>query len=91
MAPSPLVDPTVLKIAAAHQKTSAQVILNWEWSLGIPSNPRSMNATHMMENLSAMDFSLQPTEIEQLNALPQDYCENDDWYECALKPNATSI
>jgi len=47
-----LVDPAVLSIAAAHNKTAAQVLIQWEFSEGMPINVRSQNEAHMRENLA---------------------------------------
>jgi len=48
-AASTLSDPVLLSITAAHAPaTPAQIILAWLWALGVPSNPRSMSATHMV-------------------------------------------
>ena len=77
--------PDVLAIAAAHAITPAQVILAWQWALGIPANPRSQNQTHMAENLAAytLGISLNQTEMDTLNTQPQVTCELDPrWYEC---------
>ena len=77
--------PDVLSIAAAHGITPAQVLLAWQWSLGIPANPRSMNKQHMMDNLAAytLGIALNQTEMDTLNTQPQVTCEIDkSWYEC---------
>jgi len=87
-ATTPLNDPVVLQIAAAHGRSPAAVILNWEWSLGLPVNPRSMNAAHMLDNLNIYNFTLTTDEIAQLSSRPQDYCKSDNWYEC-VPNNAT--
>lgn len=79
-----LEEPTIRQIAEAHGKTPAQVILNWEWNLGIPSNPRSMNATHMQENMGIYDWTLTAAEMKQMGAFHQDGCSIDgSFYECA--------
>lgn len=79
-----LQDPTVVSIAQAHGVTPAQVLIQWQYALGIPVNPRTTNATHMTENLNSYSFSLTQTEIRQLSSLPQDFCLSDPtWYECA--------
>lgn len=78
-----LQDPIVLATAHAHGVSAAQVILNWEWSLGVPPNPRSMSLAHMTENLNIFNFTLTANEKLALFNRPQDYCSLDpDWYEC---------
>jgi len=88
---STLTDPVLLEITAKHPgATPGQMILQWLWQQGIPSNPRSQNPTHMAQNLAAIDGSivLTPQEMQQLNTRPVDSCEFDpDFYECI--PTAT--
>jgi len=84
MSSTPTKDPTILSIASAHGKSAAQVIMAWEWSLGIPVNPRSQNATHMAENLDIYDIKITADESAKLMALHQDTCEEDPhFYQCA--------
>ena len=79
-----LQDPAVLAVAAAHGATPAQVILAWQWALGVPTNPRSMSAQHMADNLAAYAITLNQTEVHMLSTRPQDLCSVDaSWYECA--------
>ena len=79
-----LTDPVVLGIAAAHGATPAQVILSFLWSVGLPSNPRSMSPQHMADNLAAISaVQLTPAEIAQLSSRPVDTCAIDpSFYEC---------
>jgi diketogulonate reductase-like aldo/keto reductase len=80
-----LQDPVVLAVAAAHPgATPAQVILAWQWALGVPTNPRSMSPAHMADNLNAYGLLLNQSEIHALSSRPQDACVFDEnWYECA--------
>ena len=80
-----LAHPAVLAIAAQHAgATPAQVLIAWQWALGIPVNPRSQNAAHMADNLAAYALTLNQTEVDTLSAVQQDLCSFDgDWYECA--------
>ena len=79
-----LQDPVVLAIAAAHGATPAQVILAWHNALGVPTNPRSMSAAHMADNLAAYGITLNQSEVHWLSTRPQDLCTVDSsWYECA--------
>jgi len=87
---TPLVDPTVVAIAQAHNASPAQIIQAWEWSLGIPVNPRSMSLAHMQENLASYQITLTPAEIQALSTLPQDTCAIDPtMYECANTTTTT--
>ena len=82
--PAPLVanqlqHPTVLAIAAQHaDATPAQVLIAWQWALGIPVNPRSQNAQHMADNLAAYALTLNQTEVDLLSSITQDLCS----FEC---------
>jgi diketogulonate reductase-like aldo/keto reductase len=62
-------DETVVAIAKAHDKTSAQIILRWHLQAGNIAIPGSSNPDHILENLSIFDFELNPEEMEQLTAL----------------------
>jgi D-xylose reductase len=64
-------DPTALKIAAAHNRTAAQVLLQWQYTLGLPTNVRSQNVEHMRENLEAYSFTLSAEELKTLSTMPQ--------------------
>ena len=62
-------DTTVVSIAEAHDKTSAQIILRWHLQAGNIAIPGSSNPDHILENLSIFDFSLSDEEMENLTAL----------------------
>jgi 2,5-diketo-D-gluconate reductase A len=87
MAYTPMADPQVIKIAAAHKVTPAQVLIQWQYALGIPVQPRTQNAEHMRDNLNSFSFTLTEDEIKTLSTAAQDMCSKDgSWYECAAKP-----
>jgi len=58
--------PNITAIAMKHSKTPAQVVFRWHWQQGIVINPRTRNATHMMENLSIFDFELDNEDMMTL-------------------------
>nr|WP_243425310.1 aldo/keto reductase [Intestinimonas butyriciproducens] len=62
-------DPTVVSIAEAHDKTSAQIILRWHLQAGNIAIPGSSNPDHILENLSIYDFALTDAEMDRLTAL----------------------
>ena len=62
-------DETVVSIAEAYDKTSAQIILRWHLQAGNIAIPGSSNPDHILENLSIFDFELSQEEMEQLTAL----------------------
>lgn len=62
-------DETISAIAAAHGKTSAQVILRWHLQAGNIAIPGSSNEDHIQENFEIFDFNLTDEEMEQMTAL----------------------
>ena len=62
-------DPTIAAIAAAHGKTSAQVILRWHLQAGNIAIPGSSNPDHILENISIFDFELTDDEMARMTAL----------------------
>lgn len=71
-------DAVISKIADAHGKSSAQVILRWNLQKGVVVIPGSSNPDHIKENTELFDFELTEEEMEQINAL--DRSEKHDWY-----------
>jgi len=87
LAKTPITDLAVAQVASAHNVTAAQVLIQWQYALGVAVQPRSQNLNHMDENLRSYDFSLTNTEIDLLNSAPQVYCTVDPvFYECAPAP-----
>ncbi len=68
----------ISEIAAAHGKSSAQVILRWNLQKGIVVIPGSSNPDHIKENTELFDFELTNEEMEKINSL--DRGEKHDWY-----------
>lgn len=62
-------DPVITTIAAAHGKTSAQVILRWHLQDGHIAIPGSHNEKHIQENFDIFDFELTQDEMAQIAAL----------------------
>lgn len=65
-------DDTISSIAAAHDKTSAQVILRWHLQAGNIAIPGSRNPDHILENYEIFDFALSDSEMEQMTALDKE-------------------
>ena len=68
----------ISEIAAAHGKSSAQVILRWNLQKGVVVISGSSNPDHIQENMELYDFELTAQEMERINAL--DWGEKHDWY-----------
>jgi len=71
-------DAVISEIAAAHGKSSAQIILRWNLQKGVVVIPGSSNPDHIRENTELFDFELTEEEMERINAL--DRGEKHDWY-----------
>ena len=70
--------PVLREIAAAHGKTTAQVILRWNLQKGVAVIPGSSNPGHIHENISIFDFELTDKDMERIAALNKN--EKHDWY-----------
>lgn len=62
-------DPVVRDIAAAHQRTAAQIVLRWTVQQGFATIPKSADARRMAENLAIFDFALSDAEMTRLSGL----------------------
>lgn len=62
-------DPVVGKIAAAHGRTPAQVILRWHLQLGNIVIPKSVTPSRIAENLDVFGFALSDDDVAALSAL----------------------
>ncbi|MDE5908275.1 MAG: aldo/keto reductase [Lachnospiraceae bacterium] len=62
-------DETIVEIANAHNKTSAQVILRWHLQAGNIAIPGSSNEAHIQENYEIFDFELTEDEMQKMTAL----------------------
>lgn len=71
-------DQIITEIAAAHGKSSAQVILRWNLQKGVVVIPGSSNPAHIQENTELYDFELTETEMERIHSLDRN--EKHDWY-----------
>ena len=62
-------EPVVKRIAEAHSKTYAQIMLRWCVEEGLVVIPKSVTPSRIQENAEIFDFQLTPNEIEQLRPL----------------------
>ena len=65
----PLTDDTIIRIASAHSKSTAQVILRWHLQHGHIAIPKSTRPERMRENIAVSDFELAPEETASIDAL----------------------
>ncbi|AHI23527.1 aldo/keto reductase [Corynebacterium vitaeruminis] len=66
---STLTDPTIGKIAQAHGKTPAQVMLRWHLQEGRSAIPKSVKPHRIEENFAINDFELSAEELAEIDAL----------------------
>jgi len=62
-------DPTVSAVAAAHNRSNAQIGLRWVAQHGIPLVTRSSSAEHIDQDFEIYDFELTSEEMDRLSAL----------------------
>ncbi|XP_072929998.1 aldose reductase-related protein 2 [Epargyreus clarus] len=67
--PSLLDLPVVKKIAAAHSRTPAQILLRQLLQRGVAAIPKSTDPTRIKQNISVWDFELNENEMAELAAL----------------------
>lgn len=73
-----LEDETINKIAKAHNKSAAQVVLRWQIDEGFVIFPKSSNIDHVKANIDIFDFELTKDEIKKIDALDQNKHLNYD-------------
>ena len=66
---SALEDPVITRIAEAHGKSPAQVMLRWGLQHGRSVIPKSTNLARIAENLDVFDFRLSDNELAALDRL----------------------
>lgn len=64
-----LSDAVVKKIAEAHGKTPAQVILRWHLQNNTIAIPKSVTPSRIEENFKVFDYELTAGEMEEINGL----------------------
>lgn len=62
-------DPGIVKIARAHGKTPAQIILRWHIQEGLSAIPGATNPDYINENIEIFDFELTDAEMQAMRAL----------------------
>lgn len=66
---SVLDDPTLARVAAAHDATPAQVVLAWHLRRGTVVIPKSVTPARIASNLAAVDVALTPEDVAAVDAL----------------------
>ncbi|ANY73388.1 2,5-diketo-D-gluconic acid reductase [Paenibacillus ihbetae] len=65
-------DEQIVRIAEAHGKTGAQVILRWHTQLGAIPIPKSGSLQHQKENLDIFDFELTAEEMDVISSFSRE-------------------
>lgn len=60
---------TIKEIADKYDKTSAQIILNWNYQAGVLAIPKSGNPMHQKDNINSTTFELAPEDMETIDSL----------------------
>jgi len=68
-------------IAAAHNKTVAQVILRWNIQRGVVVIPKSVHKARIEENIDIFDFALSDEEMQAIATLDTCHTEIIDHYD----------
>ncbi|MGM9941991.1 MAG: aldo/keto reductase [Bulleidia sp.] len=68
-------NPVLGEIAAAHNCTTAQVVLAWNVCRGVVILPKSTKPSRMAENLSVLDIHLSENEMKTISELSLDHSE----------------
>ena len=61
--------PVITKIAEAHSKTPAQVLLRWATQRGLAVIPKSNSQNRLQQNLDVTSFDLEESEIQEISDL----------------------
>ncbi|MCI4319752.1 MAG: aldo/keto reductase [Thermoplasmata archaeon] len=65
-------DPRIARLATAHGKSPAQIVLRWALQHGVVVIPKTVHVERMRENAGLFDFALSAPEIETLDRLNED-------------------
>ncbi|HVT35110.1 MAG TPA: aldo/keto reductase [Nevskiaceae bacterium] len=63
--------PALVKIAARHRRSVAQIVLRWHIEQGIVAIPKSATPARVRENAALFDFQLSPEDLSAISALDQ--------------------
>lgn len=65
-------DPVIRRIAEAHGKSAAQVIIRWHLQEGFSVIPGTSNPDYIKENIAVFDFALSNVEMAAIRALDKE-------------------
>lgn len=81
---SVITQPSIVDIAARHQRTPAQVVLRWGVQRGTAIVPKTSSPARLQENFELFDFALSDEDMATISSLdrqrrfndPGDFCES---------------
>lgn len=82
---STLQDPVIGRVAQAHGKSPAQVMLRWHLQQGRSAIPKSTKPHRIAENFGVLDFELGNEELAAIDALDTDQRGGPDPTEITLE------
>ena len=62
-------DPTIARIAAKHERSSAQIVLRWHVQRGLLVIPKSNSLDRIRENSRVFDFELDAADLSEIAGL----------------------
>ncbi len=62
-------DPALGKLAEAHRRTAAQILLRWAIQKDVIVIPKSVRRERILENAAIFDFTLSPKDMKTLDGL----------------------
>lgn len=78
--------PEILAIGAKHQKSAAQVCLQWTVQRGVATMPMSLHEDELRQNLTVGTWALDEEDMDAMARLDKDYhyLNPNDWYGLPL-------
>lgn len=67
-----LKDPTIVRIAEAHARSTGQVVIRWHLQLGLVVIPKSVTPGRIAQNFDVLDFRLSDEEMDAIGELDED-------------------
>ncbi len=71
-------DSTLMTIGQKYSKSPAQVLIRWDLQHDIVTIPKSGDKQHLIDNANVFDFSLDESDMRQLDDLNEDFRLIDD-------------
>ncbi len=70
---------TLVDIGKKYNKSNAQVCLRWHFQRGVVAIPRSIQKTHMIENLDIFNFKLSKSDMQTIASLDLNVTQFPEW------------